>query len=119
MSTEIRITKNCEYCGQKFIAKTLVTKYCSHKCNCSHYKQLKREDKISAATKSIKPETISPPSPSIINDKQFLSIQEATLLLGISERTFFRLLKSGTIPAVRLGKRTIIKRSEIDKIFIQ
>jgi excisionase family DNA binding protein len=47
----------------------------------------------------------------VIQQKDFLSIKEAYTLLGISERTFFRLLKTGTIPAARLGGRTIIKEA--------
>lgn len=52
-----------------------------------------------------------------IKQKDFLSIKEAFTLLGISERTFYRLMKARTIQATKLGKRTIIKRSEIDKLF--
>jgi len=33
MTSNIRIEKVCQYCGTKFIAKTTVTRYCSHSCN--------------------------------------------------------------------------------------
>jgi excisionase family DNA binding protein len=39
----------------------------------------------------------------VIKQKDFLSIKEAYTLLGVSERTFYRLMKEGTIPATKLG----------------
>jgi hypothetical protein len=33
MSSNIRITKVCEYCKNEFEAKTIATKYCSYTCN--------------------------------------------------------------------------------------
>jgi DNA binding domain, excisionase family len=56
-------------------------------------------------------------STGVIKQKDFLSIKEAYTLLGVSERTFYRLMKEGTIPATKLGGRTIIKRSIIDNLF--
>jgi len=36
------------------------------------------------------------------------SIREARDLLGVSERTFFRLLSRGDLEAVRIGARTLV-----------
>lgn len=47
MSTNISVSRKCEFCGSIFVAKTTVTKYCSHKCNSKHYKQRIKEDKVS------------------------------------------------------------------------
>lgn len=120
MSSNIEIKRTCEFCGKEFTAKTLVTKYCSHTCNSRHYKQLKREEKVAKVIQST-PQKAKQPEPQIIpsdiNEKQFLSIKEAYTLLGISERTFYRLMKTNTISATKLGGRTIIKRTDIDKLF--
>ena len=45
MSTNIKIPKFCQFCGQAFVAQTTTTRYCSHKCNSRHYKQIKKEEK--------------------------------------------------------------------------
>ena len=44
MSSNITIPKICLSCNNGFIAKTTVTKFCSHKCACKAYKlNLKKE----------------------------------------------------------------------------
>lgn len=120
MASNIRIEKLCVLCEQSFIAKTTVTKYCSDKCAKKHYKQRKRDEKIRKASNqknlSFKEEQ-SINSFKIITAKDFLSIKEATVLLGVSESTFYRLMKNKTVKSHKLGGRTIIKRSDIDNLF--
>jgi excisionase family DNA binding protein len=120
MSSKIEVQKICEFCGEEFTAKTTVTRFCSHKCAARSYKQRKKNNKIGKAieeTNQQKLLSITELNTEAIKQKDFLSIKEAFTLLGISERTFYRLMKAGTIQATKLGKRTIIKRSEIDKLF--
>jgi len=120
MSSRIEVQKICEFCGEEFTAKTTVTRFCSHKCASRSYKQRKKNNKIGKAieeTNQQKLLSITELNMEAIKQKDFLSIKEAFTLLGISERTFYRLMKAGTIQATKLGKRTIIKRSEIDKLF--
>ena len=120
MSSKIEVQKICEYCRQEFMAKTTVTRFCSHKCASRSYKQRKKENKIGWAieeTNKQKLLSISELDLEAIKHKEFLSIKEAYTLLGISERTFYRMIKNETIASTKLGSRTIIKRSEIDKLF--
>ncbi len=120
MSSTIKIQKVCECCGNEFTAQTTVTRFCSHKCASRSYKQRKRESKIGWAieeTNQQKILTASDVQLEVIKQKDFLSIKEAYTLLGVSERTFYRLMKEGTILATKLGGRTIIKRSIIDNLF--
>jgi len=51
-----------------------------------------------------------------LQEKAFLSIAETCALLGLSRRTAFRLMQSGRIPAVKLGRRTIIKRASLEAL---
>jgi len=121
MSSNIEIKKICEFCGKEFIAKTTVTRYCGHTCASLAYKQRKKQEKIiNAAEQTFKQKYNAIHGLDIdeIKRKEFLSIKEAHILLGLSERTFYRLIKTGTINSTKLGKRTIIKRSEIDKLFV-
>lgn len=46
MSSNIQIEQNCQFCGKRFMAKTTVTKFCSHECASRNYKKQKREEKI-------------------------------------------------------------------------
>ncbi len=120
MSSNIEIRKICEYCGKEFTARTTVTRFCSHACSSKSYKKRKKENKIGHAieeTNKQKLLSITELNYEVIKQKDFLSIQEAHTLLGLSERTFYRLMKSGTIKATKLGNRTIIQRSEINKLF--
>ena len=117
MSSNLEIEKRCVYCGNKFIAKTLKTKYCSHKCNSRHYKQRKRQEKINSHLE----EQISPPSTQNIKvdlkEKEFLNVAQTALLIGVSRRTIYRMLKSEELRYHKLGNRTIIKRADINKLF--
>lgn len=120
MSSNIEILKVCEYCNSEFIAKTTVTRFCSHRCASRAYKQRKKSEKVKNAVEQTKTQSININNGLnllTIKSKEFLSIKEAYTLLGLSERTFYRLMKAGTIQATKLGRRTIIKRTEIDKLF--
>lgn len=43
MSSNIKINRVCNFCNKDFIAKTTVTKYCSHKCASASYKKRAKE----------------------------------------------------------------------------
>lgn len=118
MSSNIEISKHCLYCGKEFTAKTLATRYCSHTCNSRHYKQLKREEKLNSFnTSQAKPEQPAPSFDVQLQQKEFLSIEETAKLIGASRRTIFRLIASNKLKAGKVGSRSIIHRSEIDKLF--
>lgn len=115
MSSNIRVPKICQLCGDEFIAKTTVTQYCGDICAKRAYKKRLREAKIQdvvpAAIQKI--EFIQDK----VKEKDFLSIAEACQLLGASRMTLYRQIKNGNIKATKIGRRTIIKRSSIEKLF--
>lgn len=120
MSSTFKVQRICEYCGNEFTAQTSVTRFCSLKCASRSYKQRKRDNKIGRAIEETNQQKILSASDlqlEAIKQKDFLSIKDAYTLLGVSERTFYRLMKNGTVPATKLGRRTIIKRSVIDNLF--
>ncbi|MDA3928879.1 MAG: helix-turn-helix domain-containing protein [Prolixibacteraceae bacterium] len=119
MSSNIEILKICEFCNEKFIAKTTVTRFCGHSCASRSYKQRLKENKIDLSIEKTNKEKVLKTQDlglEVIKQKEFLSIKDAYTLLGISERTFYRLMKIGTIKTIKIGGRTIIKRSEIDRL---
>ncbi len=52
-----------------------------------------------------------------IQAKDFLSIDDACKLLGVSRWTVSRAIKERRLKVVNLGKRIVIKRTEIDTLF--
>ncbi|MFD1096238.1 helix-turn-helix domain-containing protein [Salegentibacter chungangensis] len=120
MSSNIRIKKNCQLCNSEFIAKTTVTKYCSDNCAKIAYKARKRAEKINKA-RNPAPKTQSKKSDlSDIQQKDYLTVKEASLLLGCSSKSIYRMITNKTIQSVNLGQRmTRIKRTEIDTLFNQ
>lgn len=101
------------FCGEIFIAKTTVTKYCSDNCAKRAYKKRKRQEKLQAVDTS---PSIAIPEQSI-KSKDFLSIQEACVLLGTSRWTIYRMIDRKQLNAAKLGRRTIIKRTDIENLF--
>ena len=115
MSSNIQIPKTCQNCGKVFTAKTIVTKFCSHRCASQNYKKRKREEKIQEVAPIVVQQVQF--NQEQLKDKEFLSIKEACFLIGASRMTLYRQIKQGTIQVAKLGRRTIIKRSEIEKLF--
>lgn len=112
MSSNIRIEKKCFFCGSTFIARTTVTKHCSNSCAKKAYKARKRQAKIDKATQTVKEEDFSP----TIKDKEFLSIKESSLLLGVSRWTIYRLIEKELLNSKKIGRRVIIKKVDIEKL---
>lgn len=115
MSSNIRIEKVCEYCRKIFIAKTTKTRYCDLKCNSRAYKAIQREAKLQVSSLTMKKEVQE--FDASITKKDFLSIDEAAKLLGVSRRTFYRIIDHGEIIIKKLGRRTIVRRSDVDTYF--
>lgn len=88
----------------------------------------KKEEKIQQAlseqintANEVKPQTLQSlqtVQPHLnLKTKEFLSVQEAADLLGASRWTIQRLVQRNVLNAAKLGRRTILKRSEIDNLF--
>lgn len=115
MSSNIKITRICQFCSAEFTARTTVTKYCSHPCASRTYKQRTRNQNME---KSVA-ETVQIISvkKTEIQAKDFLTISEASELLNVSRWTISRAIADERLKAVRMGKRVIIRRKDIDKLF--
>lgn len=115
MSSNFEITRICQLCGNEFTAKTTVTKYCSHRCASRAYKARKRGESVERSNQETK-QIISAPIIEL-QAKDFLSVSDASELLGVSRWTLSRAINDGRLSAVRFGKRIVIKRTEIDRLF--
>ncbi len=118
MSSNIKVQRICQYCGNEFTARTIITQYCSHDCNRKAYKAKLRDSKIEISnnqTQFIKTQPIEQ-----LKAKEFLTVRDVSKLLNCSIRTSYRLIEQKKINAVNLAERkTLVRRSDIDKLFEQ
>jgi excisionase family DNA binding protein len=118
MSSNIKVQRICQHCGQEFTARTTITLYCSLRCNSAAYKAKQRAGKVEQSnteTQRVKTQSIE-----VLKAKEFLTVREVARLLNCSVRSAYYYIESGTIKAVNLGQRiTRVKRSDIDKLFEQ
>ena len=116
MSSNIRIESTCEFCGEKFIAKTLKTRYCSHTCNSRDYKMKLKNKKLKEEINNRKDYDISK-NVEALKNREYLSARDAAVIVGCSTKTIYRLLNDGTIKGVNLSKRlTRINKKSLESI---
>ncbi|SDG82648.1 helix-turn-helix domain-containing protein [Psychroflexus sediminis] len=145
MSSKLKIKKTCQFCKSEFIAKTTVTKYCSHKCAQRAYKQRKKEEKVKAANENSEAKKsnqktssemkISSPGKGgeitgeITNDvvqrgeitgeitNDVMTANEAAKALGVTRKTVYNMIKNGKIRAYNIHKRlTRIDRESVEQL---
>lgn len=116
MSSTIQVQRICQYCDKEFTARTTVTKYCGDDCAKRAYKAKQRAAKIEASnseTKRIRSKPIEE-----IKANEFLSVTQVSKLIGCSRQNVYKLINTGKLRATNiLQKKTIVKRSELDKLF--
>lgn len=114
MSSNIRITKTCEHCGQEFTAKTVRTRYCSHACNRKGYKKAERGKKLGTAKAFIRVEPLTLRHDHVnwdeLTRKPYLTVSEACLLLYVRVEILRRWIKDGVVKTNRVGKKHLISR---------
>ena len=116
MSSNIRINRICQFCGKEFEARTTVTKTCSDHCAKRLYKQKQKEKKIERSETEVQAIKLKPFEE--LKAMEFLTVRDLSRLLNCSVRTAYNLISKGNIRAVNISERkTLIKRSEIDKLF--
>ena len=110
----MEIQKRCKYCGVLFIAHKMTTLYCSPSCNGKDYKRKIREAQVS---EYLEQEAATQPRVTKLDGKAFLTPTEAGTLLGISRPTVYRRMMDGTIKAVQMKGKTLIRRKDIEAMF--
>jgi excisionase family DNA binding protein len=118
MSSNIKVQRICQHCNNEFTARTTATLYCSHRCNSSAYKAKQRAGKVEQSnkeTKRIKNQPIEE-----LKLREFLSVTQVSKLIGCSRQNVYNLINSGKLKATNiLFKKTIVQRSDLDKLFDQ
>ncbi|WP_339753430.1 helix-turn-helix domain-containing protein [Algoriphagus aquimarinus] len=117
MSSNIRITRVCQYCGDSFTAKTTVTKFCGDNCAKKAYKLRKKEEKVLHSHN----ETALAINQSWhnANQKGFLNVKETCVLMGVSRTTLWRLVKNESLGVKEIGRKRIFRKTDIDSFMNQ
>ena len=108
MSTsKFRVLRTCEFCGKEFYAQKVTTRFCSRRCNELAYKQRRRQRQITEAEAKVQQKPIEE-----VGNKEFLSLQDTSVLFGITKRSVYNLIYNRVLQAFRLSSRmTLIRRS--------
>ena len=118
MSSNIKIQRICQHCTNEFTARTTTTLYCSSRCNSAAYKAKHRAGKVEQSNKEtqrIKSQPIEE-----LKAKEFLSVTQVSKLIGCSRQNVYNLINTGKLKATNiLLKKTIVQRSDLDKLFEQ
>jgi len=128
MSSNIRIKKVCHHCDMTFIAKTTVTKFCSDDCAKRNYKKRQKEQKVTTAIletnesineKHSQPKSTTKALTSVEHlQRDWVNAQHMAELLGVAERTFFRLLKDPVMPRLKIGRKLLFNKQDVFEYFI-
>lgn len=120
MSSNIRINRICKHCGEVFVAKTFKTQFCSHSCNSKDYKKREKIRRMEEFKEEYKSDLKNSKSESMnmeeLKSKIYLSIAEVCLLVGMSDSTIRKFVKEGRLKTIRLGKKHLILKSQIENL---
>ncbi|MCX6268656.1 MAG: helix-turn-helix domain-containing protein [Bacteroidetes bacterium] len=117
MSSNIKVQRICQHCGTEFTAKTTVTQYCGDSCAKQAYKSRVRTQKVEQSNKETQLIRTKPIEE--LFAKEYLTITETCKLLSVSRWTIWRAIKNEDLPAGKIGRRTLIKHSDLNKLFKQ
>ncbi len=107
-------SKICVFCQEVFVAMKNSTLYCSQKCAAKAYKENKRQEKLLQDKALVKSQLTAPVV--MIQAREVLSLNEVSLLLGVSRWTVARMIKTQKIRTFSIGTRRLVLRDELDKI---
>ena len=94
-----------------FTAHKTSTAYCSHRCANLAYKERVRKKRVQEFQLKFDEEA-KPHS-----EKEFLTPTEVSSFLGVGRTSIYRYIRNGKIKALRFDGKTLIRRSDIDKMF--
>lgn len=118
MSSNIKVQRICQHCGNEFTARTTTTMYCSHRCNSAAYKAKKRAGKVEESNKHTQRVKAQPIEE--LKAKEFLSVTQVSKLIGCSRQNVYSLINTGKLKATNiLLKKTIVRRCDLDELFTE
>ena len=113
MSSNIKIERICEWCGNRFMAQTTVTRFCSKRCAEHSYKERMRQKKMALSNQ----ETSQCNPDRRARDKDFLTPTETAQYLGVCRTYIYDSINRGQIKVTRIGRKTLISKADIRAMF--
>lgn len=113
MSSNIKIERICEWCGNRFMAQTTVTRFCSKRCAEHSYKERMRQKKMALSNQ----ETIQYNPDRKSREKDFLTPTETAQYLGVGRTYIYDCINRGKIKVTRIGRKTLISKADIQAMF--
>ncbi|HTS45110.1 MAG TPA: helix-turn-helix domain-containing protein [Puia sp.] len=120
MSSNIRLKRICEFCGNVYVAKTSKTRFCSHDCNQKAYKQNQKQSKIDVSnekTKKIltgqKEQDFKSTIKNTAIDREIITVDELSAFTCLSRRTLYKLMEDKNFPKLKIGKRVLFIKKDI------
>lgn len=131
MASNQTYSKICSHCGADFTAQKITTQFCSHQCSRKAYKQRRQNERTAENEKRERNKTLPPilqqeksqqikPSDnnlSTLKQKEYLSIADVAMLFSTSRSTIHRYCVSGKLKCIRMNRKIIIRRRDIDELF--
>ena len=112
-TSKFKVLRTCEFCGKEFYAQKVSTRYCSKRCNELAYKQRRRQRQITEAEARVLQKPIEE-----VGNKEFLSLQDASVLFGITKRSVYNLIYNGVLQAFKFSSRmTFVRKADIEIMF--
>ena len=113
MSSNIKIERICEWCGNRFMAQTTVTRFCSKRCSEHSYKERMRQKKMALSNMETSQCNLDRKS----KDKDFLTPTETAQYLGVGRTYIYDCINRGKIKVTRIGRKTLISKTDIQAMF--
>ena len=113
MSSNIKIERICEWCGNRFMAQTTVTRFCSKRCSEHSYKERMRQKKMALSNMETSQCNLDRKS----KDKDFLTPTETAQYLGVGRTYIYDCINKGKIKITRIGRKTLISKADIQAMF--
>lgn len=115
MSTNLHIARVCEHCKKMFTARTTVTRFCSHKCNQRAYKFQQKKEKVQQSNLESSQIILAQQTKETksTHQRETITIKELILILGVSERTLYRLMKTEGFPKLKVRRRVLFNKQAV------
>ena len=113
MSSNIKIERICEWGGNRFMAQTTVTRFCSKRCSEHSYKERMRQKKMALSNMETSQCNLDRKS----KDKDFLTPTETAQYLGVGRTYIYDCINRGKIKVTRIGRKTLISKADIQAMF--
>ena len=113
MSSNIKIKRICEWCGNRFMAQTTVTRFCSKRCSEHSYKERMRQKKMALSNMETSQCNLDRKS----KDKDFLTPTETAQYLGVGRTYIYDCINRSKIKVTRIGRKTLISKADIQAMF--